>query len=59
MGCPPQEHLQGLAVQKLPKYLEADEVAAMIRAADGPRARLSILGQGGPDSEPGSVGTVA
>ena len=31
--------------QKLPEYLEADEVAAIIRAADDPRARLLMLEQ--------------
>ena len=34
-----------LATQKLPEYLEADEVAATIKAADHPRARLLMLEQ--------------
>ena len=34
-----------LAVQRLPEYLEADEVAAIIRVADDPRARLLMLEQ--------------
>ena len=33
------------STQKLPEYLEADEVAAIIRAADDPRARLLMLEQ--------------
>ena len=52
------------AVQRLPEYLEADEVAAIIRAADDPRVRLLILeqwraglrspgpGGAGPDRKP-------
>ena len=31
------------ATQKLPEYVEADEVPATMRAADGPRARLLML----------------
>ena len=34
-----------VATQKLPEYLEAEEVAAIIRAADDPRARLLMLEQ--------------
>ena len=36
---------QEVAVQKLPEYLEAGEVAAIIRAADDPRARPLMLEQ--------------
>ena len=32
-----------LSTQKLPEYLDADEVGAIIRAADDPRARLLML----------------
>ena len=34
-----------LQIQRPPDYLESDEVAAIIRAADDPRARLLMLEQ--------------
>ena len=47
--CPrivhPKRTDRELATQKLPEYLEADEVAAIIKAADDPRARMLMLAQ--------------
>lgn len=44
-GLHPKRTTQDLQVRKLPEYLEADEVNAIIRAADDPRARLLMLEQ--------------
>ena len=44
-GLHPKRTTQELQVKKLPEYLEADEVNAIIRAADDPRARLLMLEQ--------------
>ena len=44
-GVHPKRTDSELSTQKLPEYLEADEVGAIIRAADDPRARLLMLEQ--------------
>ncbi len=44
-GLHPKRTTQELQVKKLPEYLEAGEVNAIIRAADDPRARLLMLEQ--------------
>ena len=44
-GIHPKRTTQELQVKRLPEYLEADEVNAIIRAADDPRARLLMLEQ--------------
>ena len=44
-GIHPKRTEKEVATQKLPEYLEADEVGAIIRAADDPRARLLMLEQ--------------
>ena len=44
-GIHPKRTDRQLSTQKLPEYLEADEVGAIIRAADDPRARLLMLEQ--------------
>ena len=44
-GIHPKRTDREVSTQKLPEYLEADEVAAIIRAADDPRARLLMMEQ--------------
>ena len=44
-GIHPKRADRELSTQKLPEYLEADEVGAIIRAAEDPRARLLMLEQ--------------
>ena len=44
-GVHPKRTDSELSTQKLPEYLEADEVGAIIRVADDPRARLLMLEQ--------------
>ena len=44
-GIHPKRTDRELPTQKLPEYLEADEVGAIIRAAEDPRARLLMLEQ--------------
>ena len=44
-GLYPKRTTQQLQVKKLPEYLEADQVNAIIRAADDLRARLLMLEQ--------------
>ena len=44
-GIHPKRTDRQLSTQKLPEYLESDEVGAIIRAADDPRARLLMLEQ--------------
>ena len=44
-GVHPKRTDREVSTQKLPEYLEAEELAAIIRAADDPRARLLMLEQ--------------
>ena len=44
-GLHPKRTTQELQIKKLPEYLEAVEINAVIRAADDPRARLLMLEQ--------------
>ena len=44
-GIHPKRTDKELSTRTLPEYLEADEVGAIIRAADDPRARLLMLEQ--------------
>ncbi len=44
-GLHPKKSARALEKSKLPEYLEADEVNAVIRAAGDPRARLLMLEQ--------------
>ena len=44
-GVHPKRTDREVPTQKLPEYLEADEVGAIVRAADDPRTRLLMLEQ--------------
>ena len=44
-GIHPKRTDKELSTRKLPEYLDADEVGAVIRAGDDPRARLLMLEQ--------------
>ena len=44
-GIHPKSTDREIPTQKLPEYQEADEVGAIVRAADDPRARLLMLEQ--------------
>ena len=44
-GVDPKRTDREVPTQKLPEYLEADEVGAIMRAADDPHARLLMLEQ--------------
>ena len=44
-GIHPKRNDRAFSTQKLPEYLEADEVGAIVRAADDPRARLLMIEQ--------------
>ena len=44
-GVHPKRTDREVPTQKLPEYQEADEVGAIVRAADDPRARLLMLEQ--------------